>query len=218
MLRGLQPGRYEIQATHDQAGHGALDGVEVQSEGEVGPVTVQMANTGNCTLVSVALNMSSRGPLRNAWCMLWQGDKRIEHAARRDDAGVMTITGLDAGVYHVQVSAYGFSVGEHDVTLEPGKETRIEDVLYSAGGVRVHVWNAAGAAVAGANCMLQPTEASSLEQPRQGQSDASGLWQVRGLMPGMYEVSATLSGGQRLRASIQIESGQARDFDLRPGQ
>lgn len=217
-IRGLQPGRYQVQATHSQYGRGSVGGVDVVSEGEVGPITVTLAQTGNSTLVSVALNMSSRGPLRNAWCMLWKDGQRVEHSARRDDSGVMTIQGLDAGVYHVQVSAYGYSVGEHDVTLEPGKEARIEDVLYAAGGVRIHVWNAQGQAAAGAACTLSPMDASSVESPRQGQSDANGVWTVRGIMPGQYGVMAQLPGGQVVRSNVAIESGQASDFDLRPGQ
>lgn len=214
----LAGGVYIVQATHSESGRAQVDGVSVPAGGETGPLTITLANTGNCTLVSVALNMSTGGPLRNAWCMLWRNGVEVKHSARRDNAGVMRITGLDPGMYTVQVSAYGFSVSEQQVQLQPGQEARIDDVLYESGSLRVHVWDAGGKAVPGAACMLQPVDPNAIEKPRQGVADQNGLWVARGLQPTQYNASASLPGGKTARGSIIVPPRQAVDLDLRPAQ
>ena len=116
------------------------------------------------------------------------------HEAVRNEQGVQEISGIPAGEYEVEVSAYGYSVGTHKVNLRPGNIASIEDVLYEAGAVRWQVNLANGSIASGTRCDPVPDDPTSIEQPREGLTDSSGAWIVRGVQPGDYALTIEAGG------------------------
>lgn len=186
------PGTYSIFARKNGAGSSPQVRVEVPVSGEAMPVTLKLGKTG--TLISKALSFTTGEALPEAWCLLSTQAGRVGHGAQRDRDGVMTITDLTPGNYHVQVSASGYSVAEHDVTIREGQTETLTDVICETGALRWTLQDARGVGVPGVPCRLQPDDPNSIEKVREGVTDQSGLWLTRGIIPGSYTATATPAG------------------------
>jgi hypothetical protein len=204
----MSPGREAVVARKDPMGSSKIVEVEVPAQGDSAPVELRVGSEETGTLVSTALSYTDGGPIPSAWCLLSTPYGRMGHAQRRDAKGVMRIANLPVGKYHVQVSANAYSVSEHDVEIRAGETVELTDVLYQTGSFRWTLVDGAGAGVAGAQCSLVAEDPNSIEGPRQGQSDAQGLWTVRGILPGRYRASASRPGKQPLTISVSITPDQ----------
>ncbi|MGI8906743.1 MAG: carboxypeptidase regulatory-like domain-containing protein [Candidatus Sumerlaeaceae bacterium] len=214
-LPDMEPGKYTVVAEKKATGKAKAEGVEVPEEGSSEKVTLTLQPIETGTLVSTALNMTTGGPIKEAWCILWNGDEKLSTSDQRGDDGVMTIKDIPAATYRVQVSSFGFAVSERQVTIEAGKTVNIEDVLYEAGAVRLAVQDANGGPVANADCTLTPDDPKSIEQPRRGKTDGSGLWVIRGLYPGTYSATAMSSGKTPVKGNTSVVAHQPVDLVLK---
>ena len=202
-ITGLPPGTYTASASKQGSGSGILNNVVVPADGEPPPVTIRMVSDGG-TLVSVALDMTTGAPVKQAWCYLFSESGRYDHGATRGADGVMTIDGIPPGDYRVEVSSYGYSVASHQVTINSGESQRLDDVLYESGAVRLTVVDSARKPVINAACHLQPQAANTVETARDATTDNSGLCILRGLLPGVYTATIKSPAGTTANADIII--------------
>lgn len=203
VLDGLPPGPHAVTAL--AAGFGATRTliVQVPPNGNTQPVRLALTRPGTAKLVSIALNMSTGEPLKEAWCTITGPNDIIIHTNSRNDKGQLTFDRLEPGRYRVQVSAPGFSTNNHDVDLNDRMPLVLRDVLYEAGAFKWHLASITSGPLASIACALVPEDAGSIEVPRCGKSGADGIWTVRGLLPGRYIASATIDG-QPIRQSVAI--------------
>lgn len=202
----LRAGEYQLSVRHAELGYASAK-VHVPDDGDSPQVELRLEKVSGGTLVSTALNMEGQ-PLEQAWCWLTGANGRFFHGCVRDATGVMTIPDIPPGRYQVEVSAWCYSISEHTVDIQAGQTLRIYDVLYSGGGLRWTLLDKEGKPLAGAFCTLTPSSPDSIERPREGVSDSSGTWVVRGLMEGDYDVQANVAGGSRLTSHVHIANGQ----------
>lgn len=208
-LEELSPGHHAIFARKDKVGSSKIAEVDLSETGDSQPVELRLGSEGTGTLVSTALDYSNGVPLPQAWCLLSTQYGRMGHGQQRNDQGVMRIENLPAGKYHVQVSASGYSVAEHDVEIRPGETSTLTDVLYLTGAFRWTLVNSSGVGVEGVQCTVVPDDPSSIESVREGMSDAQGLFLARGLFPGNYHATAALPGrGVVLKIPVAITPNQ----------
>jgi len=197
---------YMVSGTKEDLGVAVLENVLVPRNADSEPVLLRLGSTEGGTLVSVALNLSSGKPVPEAWCRLTnEAGVGFDHGQKRDEQGVMRIPNISPGKYHVEVSAFTFSVHEHMVEIKTGETVEIEDVLYEAGALRFTLLDKSGSPLAQIPCRIEPLDPKSMENPREGKTDASGLWIVRGLFPGEYKVTATLSNGRQVSERVLIK-------------
>ena len=207
---GLAPGNYSAMATGDAGERGDKTGIAVSNDQNAQATLALSAGQGG-TLISSALNMVNGKPVPTAWCYLFKEDGTMfDHSKQRDEMGIVMIEGIPAGTYRVQVSALGFSVSVETVTIQAGQTSRIDDVLYPSGALRWALKTGSGAPVVGASCTLSPSDASSIEEPRQGSSNTDGVFVVRGLMPGPYVATARYNG-KTISKPVMIYAANATD-------
>jgi hypothetical protein len=207
-MENQQPGKYAVTARKEGLGMAKIVEVTVPDSGDSRPVLLKAGSRETGALVSTALNFSDGKPIPDAWCLLTTPYGRMGHGQHRGSDGVMRIGQLPVGKYHVRVSANAFSVGEHDVEIKPGQTTEITDVLYETGALRWTLTDANGAGIAGISCKLVPSDPTSIENPRSGVTDSSGLWTARGLSPGAYVGTAVGPNGHSVTLTLTILPAQ----------
>lgn len=202
-LQDRPAGPAALVARKEGMGSSRIVDVQVPDLGDSGEVVLRL-DAGTGILVSTALNVETGEPVRDAWCIL-TGDKgRFSHRSGRGNDGVMTIRDIPPGTYHVQVSALGHTVSEQTVEVASGATVEITDVIMPAGALRWTVVDENGAGVGGIRCRLTPDDPQSIEAPREGVTDASGLWLARGLLPGSYTVTVFREEGAPVSVPVQI--------------
>jgi 5-hydroxyisourate hydrolase-like protein (transthyretin family) len=210
-LANLTPGQYTATAEGPQSTRADAEGVNIPADGE-GRVTLTLTPGAGGTLVSTAINYESGKPVPTAWCYLFRKDGSLfEHSAQRDELGVMTIPGIEPGDYTMEVSAFGYSISRKPVTIESGQTRSETDVLYPSGALRWALKFSDGSPAAGVPCRLMPSDATSVEQPREGKSNSDGVYSERGLLPGTYTAIANAPGKAELRQQVQIYAANATD-------
>jgi hypothetical protein len=166
-----------------------------------------MNSGGNGTLVSTALNLETGGPIQNAYLTLTGPKGRLPQSQRRGEDGVLTLTGIPAGNYAVEVGANGYTTSQQNVEIKPGETSDITDVLSPGGGVRINVVDANGSPISNAAYQVVPQDSSSIESMRQGTTTESGSATVRGLLPGVYTLSVTTSDGKIWTKQSTVTAG-----------
>lgn len=167
--------------------------VAVPFDGASSSETLVIASVRGSTIVSIALDFTTGKPVRDAWCLLTNNGLPYSHSALRDDNGAMILSGIPPGRYQLEVSAHGYSVNSHDVTLISGGTVTLYDVLHEAGAIEWRLEGPTGRPVAGAACHLLPLDRDTIERTRTGVTGPDGVWIVRGLWPGKYFLSAIAS-------------------------
>ena len=209
-IRDLSPGRYTVAAWVPGVGCSLPAVVDVPFDGASNLAQIRLGNQGRATLRSVAVDYRDGTPLTSAWCLVRGQGGVLVHQALRDARGVLEVSGIPAGDYELEVSAYGYSVGTHKLHLESGGTASVEDVLYEAGAVRWQVSSANGATVSGAKCYLVPDDPTSIEKPREGFTDSSGCWTARGVHPGDYALTVD-TGGTLQTCLITIDAHELEE-------
>jgi len=207
VIADLPSASYAVSASKKDFEIAMIENVMVPENDDSAPVLLRLEKGKGGTLVSVALNVKDAKPVPGAWCYLTTAQGvRIDHGKQRGEDGVITIPNIPSGSYLVQVSSYGFSVHEHMVEIKDGETVELEDVMYEAGVLQWTVLDAEGNPVANAPCRIEPTDAGSIEKPREGRTDAQGLWIQRGLYPGAYRVTTQLEDGRQASDIIEIQA------------
>jgi uncharacterized GH25 family protein/protocatechuate 3,4-dioxygenase beta subunit len=147
--------------------------------------------------VSVRESGSNMGPMR----FMTGG----EAPATTDPNGEYSIEAIDPGQKTFTFQRQGFLAEDRTVTLS-GREARLDVQLSSGVSLNGVVVTDAGAPVADA--MVNAMSASDAAFGRQGRTDANGSFQIAGLAPGHYTISASKQG---------LTEGILRDFDLSTG-
>ncbi len=205
-IEELFPDSYGVSASKEELGIALVEDVQVPRNGDSEPVTLRLGAVQGGTLVSVVLNLTNGEPVPEAWCHLTTSSGvRFDHGQKRDDEGVMRINNIPPGTYNVKVSSYGFEVKEHTVEIKAGETVELMDILYEAGALRWALMDKSGAPLAHVNCRMVPNDPNSIEKIREGKTDANGLWIVRGLYPGEYTVTSTLSDGRGVSEVVLIK-------------
>jgi hypothetical protein len=205
-IEDLFPVSYGVSASTEELGIALVEDVQVPRNGDSEPVTLRLGAVQGGTLVSVALNLTNGEPVPKAWCRLaTSSGVRVDHGQKRDDEGVMRIKNIPPGTYNVQVSSFGFEVKEHTVEIKAGETVELMDVLYEAGRLRWALMDKSGAPLAHVDCRMVPNDPNSIEKIREGKTDVNGLWIVRGLYPGEYTVTSTLSDGRGVSEVVLIK-------------
>lgn len=205
-LRNLAAGDIELIA---QTGDGLIGRKKVSlaaGEEKTG-VTITLEGGEKGKLVSVALRLTDGLPIERAWCRVTGVDDptiRL-NAAPRNKQGETSME-LAPGRYKVNVSHWGHSEGNREVTIVAGQTTTIEDVLYEAGSMKWIVVARDGSPLAGLQVSLQPVDSDSIEEPRTGTTNRNGFYETRGLFPGEYIATATTPSGQTLSANFRIDA------------
>jgi protocatechuate 3,4-dioxygenase beta subunit len=175
-------------------------------------------DTEGGTVSSLALNMADGKPVPTAWLHLFRTDgTMVEHRGQRRMDGILLAENIPPGRYRAQTSALGFSVDEQTVEVKPGETARVESVLYPAGALRWALKDSRGGIVVGAQCKLEPVDTSSIEETRTGQSNAEGVFVVRGLYPGVYQATVNAPPSQpggpdrTATATIRIHAANVTD-------
>jgi len=204
VIENMQGGTYTLTASRDDLGMTIVEGIPIGESEEAGPITLTIDETSGGTVVSTALDMEG-DPVQPAWCYLTDASgSRMPYAAQRNADGVMTIHGVPAGTYEMEVSSWGYSVNRRQIEVVEGVTATYTDVLYEAGALRWTVQGRDGTALAGVPCSLVPNDPTSIETVRDGETDSNGEWVVRGLYPGAYTATATLPGGTALEQTVTI--------------
>jgi len=205
-IEDLFPDSYGVSASKEELGIALVENIQVPRNADSELVTLRLGAVQGGTLVSVVLNLTNGEPVPEAWCHLaTSSGVRFDHGQKRDDEGVMRINNIPPGTYNVQVSSYGFEVKEHTVEIKAGETVELMDVLYEAGALRWALMDKSGAPLANVDCRMVPNDPNSIEKIREGKTDANGLWIVRGLYPGEYTVTSTVSDGREVSEVVLIK-------------
>lgn len=206
IIENLFPDLYGVSASKEDLGIALAENVKVPHNADSERVTLRLGAVQGATLVSVVLNLTNGEPVPEAWCFLTTSSGvRFDHGQKRDEEGVMRISNIPPGTYNVQVSSYGFEVKEHTVEIKAGETVELMDVLYEAGALRWALMDKNGAPLAYVDCRMVPNDPNSIEKIREGKTDVNGLWIVRGLYPGEYTVTSTLSDGRQASEVVVIK-------------
>lgn len=189
---GLSPGEYEAFACFESGKAERPLHIALGFSGELA-VTLQQQPQSGGTLISHAYDYANGRGIEKAWCELGDNKAVLGHSTVRSSDGRMTITGIPPGTYHVNVSAFGFSNAEHTIAIADGTVAEIHDVLSESGGVKWSLQNPDGSPAAAVACHLEPTDSQSIATSLDGDTDANGVWTVRGIFPGSYRLSANSS-------------------------
>ncbi len=207
-FEGLTPGTYSVTARKNRVGSAIAEGVNLPADADSPAVRLRLSSEDTGTVVSIALNYTNSQPVPEAWCYLFTASGRFDHGQTRDAQGSMTIPDVPVGKYRVQVSSWGFSESVKEIEVRKGETTRLEDVLYEAGALRLNLVDANGVALPGVACTLTPDDPDSIEKPRSGSTDQSGLWIARGLFPGSYTATANAPGKKPATTKANIIAHQ----------
>jgi hypothetical protein len=204
----LPEGLYNLKAEAPAKGRGTAENISVPKSGASAPAVITLVRTGGGTLISTAYDYATGEGLVSAWCYLTNTEtgERLDHLSPRGTDGIMRVDDVPAGTYSVEVSAWGYSLGTHSVTMPEGGIQEVSDVLYEAGALRWALVGPGGEPRAGIACTLTPNDPASIETVRRGTTDASGQFVVRGLWPGMYTAEATIGAGQKVTMEVQISA------------
>lgn len=201
------PGPITLVAYKQDLGYSDPAEGEVPEQGDSEEIVVRMNSGGTGTLVSTAYNVDTGGPIANAYLTLSSPKGRIPQNQRRGEDGVLTVTGLPAGAYTVEVGAMGYTTSQQSVEIKPGETTEISDVLSPGGSLRLNIMDTDGNPIGNAACVLSPQDSSSIETPKQGTTSESGTWMVRGVLPGSYTLTVTTADGKSYTKTITINAG-----------
>ena len=108
----------------------------------------------------------------------------------------------------MEVSSWGFSINRHDITIEKGKTTVLDDVLYDAGALVWTIKSKDGGGMDKVPCKLTPSDPASIEKERTGVTNSAGTWTSRGLYPGTYTGTASPPGKNPVVIQVTIEAHQ----------
>jgi large repetitive protein len=207
-IQDLCPDIYSISASKEKLGGTLIENIAVPENGDPVQVVLHLEKEGG-TLISLALNISDGNPLPGAWCNLFtlQG-VAFNHSTPRDTEGIMEIPNIPPGTYNAEVSADGFSVHKHTVEIKAGKIAKIEDLLYEAGKLRWVLLDKNDTPLEDVPCRIESMDADSRKLPRDGKTNRNGIWTVKGLRPGLYKVTSTLTDGRQISEEIEIRSGE----------
>lgn len=216
VFEGFPDGVIVVDARKAGVGSDRVEDVVVPEEGDAPPVTLRLKGGG--TLRSVVLNMTTGNPVPTAWCNLYTAGGLFNHSARRDNKGEMIIRDIPPGQYHVEVSAYNYSVAEHVVEIQEGETVTLEDVLYEAGAVYVTMVDSRMKRLLGIPGRIVPDDPQSIEAPRSGVTDANGELKWRGLFPGRYTVTVEPPGMAPIVRQVNVLAHQPFFLLLEAGQ
>ena len=207
VIEDLPGGVVSVLGGTAELGYRTVQNINVPTDGESAPVEIRLGGSESGTLVSICGALPEGKPLAAAWCKLLGEAASLSPAgAERGEDGVLRLGGIPPGTYEVEVSAWGYSREQHTVEIKAGETTTIEDVLYPAGALRWTLNDKSGKPLMGIACALKPNDPASIEDDREGQTDKSGQFVVRGLAPGDYTATASPEGAQPITKTFTIKA------------
>ncbi len=148
-----------------------------------------------------------------------RADRSLRYFATIEDGGQVTLRGVEPGTYEVTVGCTHFLAREEYPDVEVAR-TSLDDLVWKVDegqAIRGRVVDASGAGVAKAAVFARPLVEG--EQAREHTSSASdeatnadGGFELRGLLPGRYELSVT-SDEPAPELPVIVELPTGRDLD-----
>lgn len=186
----LETGSYTVTATTRDKGKAVKAGIIV-GQNDVEVKLTLSDKTG--TVESLAIDAETGAAIREAWCYLTDTESgvRLTHNAVRDESGFMKIPNVPQGEYQVEVSAWGFTSGDHRIKVEADKTVTVDDALYRAGALRWKLLKADGSPAPGVQVQVKPDAPKVAQDNRSVNTDGNGEAVVRGLSEGTYTLTAT---------------------------
>ncbi|MDK2970805.1 MAG: hypothetical protein PWP23_560 [Candidatus Sumerlaeota bacterium] len=205
---------HDIWALHSEQGTGMLAGVAASAGTAVEVQLTPVAESGR--IVSAAYGLPDGAPLRSAWCLVTGLDSSFRVlGTKRGRDGLLTLDGVPPGRYAVEVSAWGYSLSAREVEVVSGGTVEFDDVLHPAGALRLTVEDSTGQPLASIECVLDPVGGQVLEAAaRHGATGAGGIWTVRGLEGGDYQLTVTTPAGEQRRETLTIVAGEITTLTL----
>lgn len=208
LMEGLPSGSYTVSARKDGADAAVARDVKVPEVGNSREVVLRFGEGGQGTLVSTAFSIEDGQPLQASSCTAFDSTGLLVQSDDRDNDGVARIEHLPVGTYRVIVGATGYKEVEHVVEIKDGETVTLQDVLSLGGSFAWGLQDKNGKPLSGVECTLRPNDPASLEEPRSGTSNRTGMWSlVGGVEPGPYTATATPQGKQPTTEKVEIKAG-----------
>ncbi len=190
-IEDLPPGSYVVFSFDPQAGQSTPTTRELRITGTE-EVQLDLGPTPNRTRVVGVLRDTAGQPVAGLDVMLSNlGDRNKWIADRSNTDGSFEFAGVDPGRYEFFVGTdLGMSfahIGPIDVALAPEQR---HDLVFPAGSVSGRTFAPDGTPQASSWLILHSLRDGQSEFAGRTQADAAGNFQLRGLPPGTYQVSA----------------------------
>ncbi|MEM8931319.1 MAG: carboxypeptidase regulatory-like domain-containing protein, partial [Acidobacteriota bacterium] len=199
-LRGLAPGRYDLQVTHENLGT-----FNQSQDIEEGEQFVELRYQPGIDLAGQVVDDTGL-PVAGA-SIFAHASGNFPAEAKSDASGRFVLRSVSAGTYSVRVNAEGFASIHEEVEVGEGANPLLDLVLPR------------GAQVRGRVSGLSLDELSRVTVRAMGPNfvegriiDFEGGFEILGLMPGAYELIADLDNGGR-QANAKIDVADASPID-----
>lgn len=238
LLRGLEPGRYEVTGTADGWSPSETRTIAAGEEG----VTLELRAPGRVigtvrgrgeplTEFRVQVSAAQSGFRLNVAELIQQA--RLQSPLEfQHPQGEFDVPELDPGSYTIRVLADGWISSEHEVRIRAGRTERLEVELSPAGTVVGRVVDARGEPVAGARVSTkQPEEGSRVTSsftisfstttgtrqevssgtPDDVHTDDNGEYRLTGLEPGLTTLEIRHDEFEEEEISVRVQEGEIVD-------
>lgn len=198
-LAGLLPGTYSVTANLSGYQTGTLAGLSI-SAGETMSVYLVLTPLGTVAVLSGTTVDETGAPLPGAFLSLSPGGR----TTTTDGLGQFSFAALSPGTYDVTASLAGHAgASVSGIAVAAGSTTYVRlalTTLPTTGGLSVSVLGSDGSPQAGASVRVVETGAN-------GTTATDGSIAFTGLVPGGYNVTATLAGFANATAGIAVVAG-----------
>lgn len=214
-LEGLKPGAYKAEALHDTAYGQAAESVVLGLGETSAPIVIE---AHPATVVEGTVAVAGGGGCKRGFVRLI--DKLVgTRGGQVDMGGAVQIRGLLPGTYEVQVECEGFA-SRSDYPPIAVAEAPIRGLRWEVDpgqAIRGRVIWAGGGAVRGVYVHALPVPDPSAPRAHTTQAwseptDADGRFEVVGLLPGRYRVSAGSSEHPPPEAPPEVELRAGQDL------
>jgi hypothetical protein len=205
-----------LLATLAQGQAGVHEGQVTVARGSlVDGLVLRLHPTG--TLLGRAFAQSSQQPVKGAVVLLRHGDSGWSREVQSEADGSFRAESLVPGSYLVTLHKYGFAEARReDVRVQPGEEARVDFALSREAALEGTLTDSLGRpaeAVSLTAMFLNGLRSQGYELNRP--PDASGRYELRGLPPGNYYLTAQLArSGTPVHRKLILQEGQTARADF----
>jgi len=219
LFPAVEPGSYRLVAFGTGYGQGIATGIRVT----LGGLTAVRLSLPAAGMVSGQVLDSAGRPVGSARITFFDATglpATSPEALPVNSEGRFTVNSLRTGRYRLMVTASGYASAEVlDIEVFPGGSPEIEVRIDREGRILVTVYGPGGQVLPGARIFAQDFwgRTVTFERPRTGLlapfadpalAGEQGTVLLTGLAPGIYTVSATLSGYRGTPARIRVLDGE----------